>query len=356
MQADVVIIGGGVAGLTLGAELAASAKVVVFEAESVLGYHTSGRSAALYEPAYGAPAVRGLTIASGAAYREGGYLSPRGLMLVARESERAAFDADFDDMGLSPLSMDEARALVPILADEICCAGITHGPQDIDTDRLLQEAARKIRASGGQILTRARVSEISREGAVWRLRAGEIEVSAAAVVNAAGSWVGQVAQMAGVSGPQFTAYRRSVARVAAPEGHDVRGWPMLFGPGETWYAKPDAGALLISPAEEFAMEPHDAWAEDMVLAEGIERYEAYVKVPVSRMIANWAGLRTFAPDRCLVIGADPVSPGFYWQAGQGGYGFQTAPGAARLGADLILGRAPDLDAELVAALSPQRFV
>jgi glycine/D-amino acid oxidase-like deaminating enzyme len=167
--------------------------------------------------------------------------------------------------------------------------------------------------------------------------------------------VDQIAAMAGVRSPGFQPYRRSMARIPAPAGLDVSGWPMMFGPGETWYAKPDAGCVIVSPAEEHPMPPQDAWADDMVLAEGLARYEAVVTEPVTRMIGNWAGLRTFSPDRVLVIGPDPVVPGFFWQAGQGGYGFQSAPGAARLGADLIAGRVPDLDPATVAALSPERF-
>jgi D-arginine dehydrogenase len=146
-----------------------------------------------------------------------------------------------------------------------------------------------------------------------------------------------------------------MARIPAPGGHDVSGWPMLFGPGEDWYAKPDAGALIVSPAEEHAMAPHDAFADDMVLAEGLARYEAMVSEPVTRVLANWAGLRTFAPDRVPVIGPDAAEPSFLWLAGQGGYGFQSCAGAARLLGDLVAGRAPEVGAEMAARLSPARF-
>ena len=161
--------------------------------------------------------------------------------------------------------------------------------------------------------------------------------------------------MAGVRPLGFTPLRRSMARIPAPGGHDVSRWPMIFGAGETWYAKPDAGALIVSPAEEHAMEPHDAWADDMVLAEGLARYEEMVTEPVTRLLANWAGLRTFAPDRVLVIGRDTACPDFFWLAGQGGYGFQTSPAASRLAADLIAGRTPEVASPLVSALSPARF-
>ena len=183
----------------------------------------------------------------------------------------------------------------------------------------------------------------------------QVPFTARQIVNAAGPWVDQVAAMAGIRPLGFTPFRRSMARIPAPGGHDVSRWPMMFGPGEDWYAKPDAGALIVSPAEEDLMEPHDAWADDMVLAEGLARYEEMVTEPVTRLISSWAGLRTFSPDRVLVIGRDPREPSFFWLAGQGGYGFQTCPAASRLAADLIGGRTPELDADLVAALSPARF-
>jgi glycine/D-amino acid oxidase-like deaminating enzyme len=174
-------------------------------------------------------------------------------------------------------------------------------------------------------------------------------------VNAAGAWVDEVADMAGIARLGVTPMRRSMARIPAPGGHDVSTWPVVFGPGENWYAKPDAGALLVSPAEEVEMPPMDAWADDMMLAEGLARYEAHVTEPVTRMLSNWAGLRTFSPDRNLVLGPDAADPAFIWMAGQGGYGFQTAPGASQLVADLVAGTPPQIDAQMVARLSPARF-
>jgi glycine/D-amino acid oxidase-like deaminating enzyme len=146
-----------------------------------------------------------------------------------------------------------------------------------------------------------------------------------------------------------------MARIPAPVGHDVSRWPMIFGAGETWYSKPDAGALIVSPAEEHLTTPHDAFADDMVLAEGLARYEEMVTEPVTRMLANWAGLRTFSPDRVPVIGFDRHTPGFFWLAGQGGYGFQSAPAASQLAADLLTGADSVIDPEVIARLSPHRF-
>lgn len=356
MQADVIVIGGGVSGLTLAAELAPAARVLVLEAEQAVGYHTSGRSAALYEPTYGKPAVRDLSIASGDWYHASGLLNPRGLLILGRDEDRDRFEHDLVAMGMDRLPLDEAFARVPVLRrDAVTMAGHHENAFDIDTGQLLQDSVRRIRTAGGTVRLGARVNAITRENGQWHLTVGDDRLSAPVLVNAAGSWVNHVAAMAGVAGPRFQPYRRSMARIPAPGGHDVSRWPMIFGAGETWYAKPDAGALIVSPAEEHPMEPCDAWADDMVLAEGLARYEEFVTEPVTRMIANWAGLRTFAPDRVLVIGPDPVVPGFFWQAGQGGYGFQTAPAAARLGAALVLGQPPAMDKGLVDAVSPARF-
>lgn len=357
MTPDILIIGGGIAGISAGARLAPHGQVLVLEAEESLGHHASGRSAALYEPRYGAPAVVELSMASGDYLRSvPGVLGPRGLLLVARADQKAAFDKDLKGMAFDPITLERGLELVPILNPQaVAHVGYADHAEDIDTDLLLQGFARMIRAHGGQIVTRARVSGIEKVPTGWRVTWPGGEAVTPLVVNAAGAWVDQVAAMAGVRPLGFTPYRRSMARIPAPGGHDVSRWPMIFGPGEDWYAKPDAGALIVSPAEEDPMDPHDAWADDMVLAEGLARYEAMVTEPVTRVISNWAGLRTFAPDRVLVIGRDPREPGFFWLAGQGGYGFQSSAGASQLAADLILGRTPEIAPGLVAALDPARF-
>jgi glycine/D-amino acid oxidase-like deaminating enzyme len=226
---------------------------------------------------------------------------------------------------------------------------------DVDTDLLMQRFARDARSHGARLLTRAAAQTITRQAGAWEVTTPQGPFRAKVLVNAAGAWVDRIAQMAGVAPLGFTPLRRSMARIPAPEGRDPARWPMIFAAGESWYMKPDAGALIVSPAEEDPAEPHDAWADDMVLAEGLARYEAFVTEPVTRLISNWAGLRTFSPDRTLVIGADAAEPSFFWLAGQGGQGFQTCPAASQLAADLILGRAPGLSAGLVAALSPLRF-
>jgi len=355
---DIIVIGGGIAGTSVAARLAPDASVTLLEAEEALAFHASGRSAALYETNYGLSSTVALSKASGAYFREahGGYLSPRGFLLVARDGERAEFEADAAKIQLDEISPAEARDIMPILdLGQVAHAAYHADAWDIDTDRMIQDFAREVRAHGGEVLTRAKVSGIERLSGGWRVTTPHGAHEARLIVNAAGPWVDEIAKLAGVAPIGFTPLRRSMARIPAPGGHELGGWPMVFGVGESWYAKPDAGSLIVSPAEEDPQPPMDAWADDMVLAEGLARYEEMVSEPVTRLEANWAGLRTFSPDRHLCIGFDAAERGFFWHAGQGGYGFQTAPAASRLAADLILGRASEMDAAITARLSPERF-
>ncbi|MBL4916231.1 NAD(P)/FAD-dependent oxidoreductase [Szabonella alba] len=357
MDMDFLIIGGGIAGVSAAARLAPLGSLMLLEAETALAWHASGRSAALYEPNYGSPPVVALSRASGDYFRQAeGVLSERGLLLLARAHEVAEFDHDLTSMDFAEISVDEALAKVPVLKrDVLSRAGFAAHAWDIDTDLLIQGFAAQARAEGARIVTDARITGLRRDGAGWQVTSTAGTFTARMIINAAGAWADEIAKLAGVRPLGFQPYRRSMARIPAPGGHDVSRWPMIFGAGETWYAKPDAGALIVSPAEEHPMVPHDAWADDMVLAEGLARYEEFVTEPVTRMLANWAGLRTFAPDRALVIGPDPVEPGFFWLAGQGGQGFQSSPAASLLAADLVAGRAPEVGADIVAAVSPARF-
>jgi glycine/D-amino acid oxidase-like deaminating enzyme len=358
MTYDFLVIGGGIAGTSAGAALSALGTVCLLEAEDALAYHASGRSAALYEAQYGLPSTTALNRASRQAHEtlDGGLLSPRGLLLLAGPGDETAFADDCTKMHLDRLTPAEAQGIIPILDLSHVTAAAHHTDAwDIDTDRMVQHFARVIRANGA-MHTGAPVTAIARTDTGWRVSTPNADLTARTLVNAAGAWADQVAVMAGVAPLGLTPLRRSMARMPAPGGHDVSGWPMLFGVGESWYAKPDAGAWLVSPAEEGPVDaPHDAFADDMVLAEGIARYQPFVTEEVTRVTSSWAGLRTFAPDRNLVIGHDARDPAFLWNAGQGGYGFQTAPAASALLADLVAGRPSVLDADTIATLSPSRF-
>ncbi|MEO1537603.1 MAG: FAD-dependent oxidoreductase [Pseudomonadota bacterium] len=348
----IAIVGGGVAGLSAAAALSADGHdVLLFEAEDHTGYHASGRSAALFDETYGNAVVRALNAITGPALQRMGVLSPRGVLLVARAEDAAVFHENKFHIGATDMTLRDAQRLVPILSQDVTHVAMHAGPTDIDTNAVLQHFAREARRNGARIVTGACVTSVTPGHG---LSVNATDVPAEIVVNAAGAWADEVAAMAGASPLGLQPYRRSMARLPAPGGHDVRKWPMLLGAGETWYAKPDAGGLIVSPAEEDPAPPSDAWADDMVLAEGMARYEAHVSVPVTRVDANWAGLRTFAPDRALVIGEDALS-GFYWLAGQGGYGFQTCVAAADHLTAIVAGQPSPLGPRVTAALSPLRF-
>ena len=354
---DFIIIGGGIAGVSAGARLSQLGTVTLLEAEGALAYHASGRSAAVFEQSYGAPSVVELNRASRHFHEtaNGGVLSPRGLLIVAGKGEEDTLAQDLVDMRLDRVAADEALALVPILnLENFSGAGYHADAWDIDTDLLIQNFARDIRTNG-KVVSGAKVTKITRLPDRWEVTTPKGVFAARSLVNAAGAWADQIAALAGIPPIGIQPYRRSMARIPAPGGQDVTTWPLFMGAGESWYAKPDAGALIVSPAEADPMDPHDAWADDMVLAEGLARYEEMVTEPVNRMITNWAGLRSFAPDRNLVIGPAPEDADFLWCAGQGGYGFQTSPAASQLLADLVAGTTPALDQAIVATLGPARF-
>ncbi|MTI02139.1 FAD-binding oxidoreductase [Roseibium sp. RKSG952] len=351
---DFLVIGGGIAGLSAGARLSAHGSVTVLEAEDALGYHASGRSAALFEEGYGPPSVVELNKASAEFFFSGDYLTPRGLMLVGGKDQKDQFSDDVASLRMREIPLQDALSRIPILNMEtVGYAAISEGAFDIDTDRVLQDFARTIRHNGGSVLTRQKVIGIQKDE-LWHVEAHQ-SFEARNIVNAAGAWVDEIANMAGIPPIGIIPCRRSMARIPAPGGLDVGGWPMMLGVGETWYAKPDAGKLLVSPAEAEPVAPQDAYADDMVLAEGLARYEEMVTEPVTRVEVNWAGLRSFSPDGTLVLGPDPADPSFIWSAGQGGYGFQTAPAASKLVADLTIGAEPDLPAQTIAELSPERL-
>jgi D-arginine dehydrogenase len=359
---DVLVIGGGIAGISAAARLAPDARVTVLEAEPAIGHHSSGRSAAIFIRNYGNATLRALNAASAPflAQPEGvsdsSLLSPRGELLLATEEDLAKFDAYLDGSdGLERLSPQQALELVPILRREaIVAAAIEWDAQDIDVDRMLQGFARKLRSLGGSIVTGAPVQSIVRQDGVWTVVTPAGEFMASLLINAAGGWADAVARMAGVRSSGLAALRRSAVLIPAPEGHDINRWPLFANAGDQWYAKPEAGKLMISPADEDPVDPHDVWADDMVIAEGLHRYEQAVTTPVTRVEHCWAGMRTFAPDRTPVVGFAPDADGFFWLAGQGGYGMQTAPALSQLVADLCLGRLSPLAQTVIEALSPGR--
>ena len=361
---DILVIGAGMAGCSAAARLAPHARVTVLEMEDRPAYHTTGRSAATFILNYGNDVLRALNAASEDVLRSGGdladhgFLSPRGVLQVEETGQSAQFQAYTSGAkGLEILTADEVIRHFPIYRpDRVVRGALEPNASDIDVDALLQACIRALRAAGGQIVPNAQVTALRQIGSadapVWQATTSAGTFEAPVIVNAAGAWGDVIANLAGLAPVGLTPMRRTVAVLPVPQ--DTRDWTLTAAVAETWYAKPDGGRLWVSPADEDPMEPHDAYPDDMVLAEGLHRFEQSTTMQVTRVERSWAGLRTFAPDRTPVNGFD-AAPGFYWLVGQGGYGIQTAPAMSRLAADQILGHAPQVSADVVAALSPARF-
>jgi D-arginine dehydrogenase len=366
VETDILIIGAGIAGASVAAHLAQDRKIVVLEMEGRPGYHATGRSAATFEPNYGPPAIRGLTRAAARFYREPpeGFaavplLEPREtLFLIPPGQEEAAEHVLAGSQGLEEISAEEAHDRLPRLRKGYAkSALLDRGTADIDVDLLHQGYLRMLKSRGGQVLCDAGARMIERRGGRWHVTSPAGEFSAPIVVNAAGAWGDAVAKLAGIGPCGLQPKRRSIAIIPAPP--DVMSWALAADAGETWYAKPQGGKLLVSPADATPVNPHDAYADDMTLAEGIDRFQQAMDVPVERLEHSWGGLRTFAPDGEPVCGYDPEADGFFWLVGQGGYGIQTAPALSRLAAALVGGGAipADIAAQGVREemVSPRRF-
>lgn len=355
---DIAVIGGGMAGASLGAELVTSGSVVLLEGESAPGYHATGRSAAFWTESYGGPGVQPLTTASGPWLRENGFLAKRGALTIARagrEAELGEFIARFSALGVEVDELDHAAmaAVIPGLR-----AGWTRGALertccDIDVAALHQHYLAEFRRHGGELLCSARAVAIAREGSGWRLALADgRDIRASAIVNAAGAWADPIATLAGARPLGIVPYRRTVAQVRAapPVPHSL---PLVLDLSQQFYFKPESGRLWLSPHDETPSPPCDAAPEEIDVATAIDRLGQVVDWQVERVEHSWAGLRSFAPDRLPVYGFDRDLPGFFWFAGQGGFGIQTAPAAARLAAGALLGRS---DGEIdPAPYSPARF-
>lgn len=345
-RADFIIIGGGVAGLSAGARLAAHGRVVVLEAEAALGHHSSGRSATFSHYGIGNATVRALTAHSrdffltaeaGALAR----LSPA--LFVATEEMRPTLDALGETMAaLSDATeiVDEARmrALFPPLrtGGEHVVAGIVHREGlRLDSDALLQHYARAIRAAGGAVLNERRITEIEPEWTVTT--AGGERFGAPLLINAAGAWADEIATLAGVAPLGLKPLRRTIIVIDPPAGMDARGWPFVKTAVDDFYILPEGGRLAASPVDEVEAEPSDAQPEEYDIALAAWKVEQYTTLDVTRIAHRWAGLRTFAADRTPAVGFAPQASGFFWLAGQGGFGLQTAPAVAEAVEALIIG-------------------
>ncbi len=355
---DALVIGGGIAGISIGSRLSDTSKVIILEAEKELAYHASSRSAATFIENYGNNVVRSLNTAS-KHYLEndnGGVLSPRGMMLVGKKGQESHFLRDSETFGLNEIPIHEAKQKFDLLdTSKVTKVSYRDDVFDLDTDLFFQNFLKRFKKNDGLIYTNSKVLSISYDKNKWVVKTYEDEFEAKLLINASGAWVDEVAKIAGIKPLNFTPYKRSIARIKVTESDSVKVWPMVTGINEEFYAKPDAGQLIVSPADETATNPHDAWATEEDLATGIDFLSQIAEISVDRITSSWAGLRTFSPDKALVIGHDKIYPEFFWFAGQGGYGFQTSAAASELASELILGISPTIGRDLSRSLSPSRF-
>lgn len=362
-------------GASVAAELAAHGAVVLVEQESHPGYHSTGRSAAAFIPSYGVESVplRTLTEASLAFFQTQAFggvsvplLAPRGLITIGKSRDAATSRSERTCVAglisgdILELSESEAMAHLPNLRPAWAqYAWFEPDVFDIDVDATHQYFLRQIQALGGDIHCSKAVTSIKRGHGVWHVQVGSDVISAPIVVNAAGAWSSLIAQMAGSASLSLTPMRRTALCFSPPANIDTRYLPLVLDQGGSFYMKPDAGQLLVSPADEHESVACDAQPEELDIAYAIHNMQRAFDVSVDRVNHSWAGLRTFAPDRQPVIGFDQTLDGFFWLAGHGGHGIQIAPAAARAACGLIIQRELPADLQALglqaADISPNRF-
>ena len=340
---DFAIVGAGIAGASLAAGLAAHGRVLLIEGEERPGYHSTGRSAAFWTESYGGPDVQPLTTGSYAFLDQHGLLSDRGGLTLARASEARHLDRfaqTFDALGVRVEQLDRAalEQRLPGLKAEWTCGAYESDCSDIDVAALHQLYLAQARSNGAELWLRAQLTGAARQGAGWTLTMADGRSPAADVlVDAAGAWADPVAALAGLAPLGIQPYRRTVAqvRLSRPVPVDL---PLVMGFDGSFYFKPESGKLWLSPHDETASPPCDAAPEELDVATAIDRFEHVLDWPIAALEHKWAGLRSFAPDRLPVYGFDAQEPRFFWFAGQGGFGIQTAPAAADLAVGLLIGQ------------------
>ena len=362
---DVIVIGAGMAGASIAAFLSEHRRVALLEAEDQAGYHTTGRSAALWTANYGPPDVRLLTRLSRGffetppdGFATAPLLRPRPVLLLATAEQMPALDqALAEGTGLRRVTIADAATMLPALRPGYCAAAAVEDDAfDMDVSAIHQGFLRQLRVRNGVLALRARAGRIAHRSGTWQVETTSGAVfEAGMVVNAAGAWGDEVATLAGAA-PIGLLPKRRTAAIVDPSPWDAEHWPMVLDVEENWYARPEARTrLMVSPADATLSYPHDVQPEEIDIATGIDRMRNALDIDVRRVEHSWAGLRTFTPDGSLAFGWDKTREGFFWCVGQGGYGIQTSPAAGRLAAALVLGHDPGEAAPAVASIDPARF-
>ncbi len=337
---DIAIAGAGIAGASLAAAVAPQARVLLLEAEDQAGYHATGRSAAFWSETYGGPGIQPLTSASEAPLRDGGFLEPLGSLHIGRAEDGARIDAflgAFDGTPVELVPVDPA-AHVPGLRPEWTLGVSEPSCAYIDVAALHAAYLATVRRAGGTIATRAGVRAATRADGIWTIETESGRHRAALLVDAAGAWADTLARRVGAAPIGIQPYRRTIAQIRTDPPSSAT-LPHVADISGKFYFKPESGGRLwLSPHDETPVDPCDAAAEEIDVAIAIDRFEHVVDWRVAAVERSWAGLRSFAPDRHPVYGFDPKVPGFFWCAGQGGFGIQTAPAGAAVAASLLLGR------------------
>jgi D-arginine dehydrogenase len=343
---DIAIIGAGIAGASIAARLAGKRRVIILEMEERAGYHTTGRSAAAYEPNYGPSAMLAFTRASGSflksppqGFAEAPIFTPRGSLFFEAEGQeqntaKLLKDAD----GLTEISEGEAQAFFPVLRKGYAKRIFRdHGTGDLDVDLLHRGYLKMAKADGCVLALNNLAKNLAQKNEKWLVTMPYGQITADIIVNAAGAWGDEVGELAGAAPLGLVPKRRSIGVVPMDATMQSDRWPMATDVGETWYSKPQSGKLLVSSADATPVEPHDAYADDMAIAEGIERLMNATTIEVDRLEHSWGGLRSFVKDGNPVVGFDPNVKNFFWLVGQGGYGIQSSPALSETAAALVLG-------------------
>lgn len=362
---DTIVIGAGIAGATCAAHLASDQTIALIEAEEVAGYHSTGRSAAIWIQNYGPPDVQTLTGLSRAFFEnppEGFTDSPimaqRAVCFLAPQEQVPHLDRLLGEgIGLTEISIPALREMVPALRPAYAArAAIETDAFDMDVAALHQGFLRQLKARGGILALRSRSGTITRKDGIWHVEVtGGTIFRAKTIVNAAGAWGDVVAKQAGVPLLGLVPKRRTGV-VIDPVPFIPTHWPMINDVDHTWYCRAEARTkLMVSPADETDDTPHDVQPDEFDVAVAIDRMQQALDIEVRRVEHSWAGLRTFTPDRSLAFGWDVAVPGFMWCVGQGGYGIQTSPAAGQYIADLVCGRDPGAAGQIAARADPRRF-